>query len=115
MGRHPGLRRYCGLVKSVLIAGAVGALVGLLAHQLGLALIVLGLVLVVGALLLTLTVIGAVVGIPLLVVGVAGVAFGAAAAGGPAYAVLLGLFVAVLVYARLRRRERRDLNGSTLS
>ena len=85
-------------------------LVGLVAHQLGTALVVLSLILVVGALLLTLTVIGAVVGIPLLVLGAVGVAFGAAAAGGPVYAVLLGLLVAFVVYSRLRRREQRDLS-----
>jgi len=98
-------------VRSLLIAGAAGLLVGLLAHQLGMALVVLGLVLVVVAALLTLTVIGAVVGIPLLLVGAVGIAFGVASASGAVPALLLGTLVGLVVYLRLRSREENAVVG----
>lgn len=103
--------RYLGCMRSLLIAGAVGVLAGLVAHQLGALLVVLSLLLVVVALLLTLTVIGAIVGIPLLLLAAAGIALGAATAGGALPAVLFGLLVAVIVYTRLTRREHRTLSS----
>jgi hypothetical protein len=93
------------LVKSLVYAGAVGVLVGLLAHTLGVVLIAFGLTLVVVGILLTLTAIGAVIGIPLGLFGGVAILFGVFGASGTVPAVVLGILAGLLVYTRLERRQ----------
>jgi hypothetical protein len=97
-------------VRAIVIAGAVGLLVGLTAHMLGVLLIVFGLMLVVAGILLTLTAIGAVIGIPLGFVGAIAVAFGAVGAHGTASALVLGTIAGLVTFLRLERREARPIH-----
>jgi hypothetical protein len=91
----------------VLIGAAAGAVVAVAAHEVGALLIALSLVVVLVGLLFTLTAIGAVIGIPLMFAGALGVALGAASLGGTGSALVLGLIAGLLIYAVVRRRERR--------
>jgi hypothetical protein len=97
-------------MRSLVIAGAVGLLVGLLAHAVGVLLIVLGLSLIVVGVVLTLTAIGAVIGIPLGFLGALAMLLGAFGAHGTGAAVVLGTITGLVTYLRLERREARPIH-----
>src|SRR5262249_34347198 len=106
-GGRPWVEGYAGPVRSLLVAAAVGVLMGLLAHELAVLLFMLGFVVVLAGLLLTLTAVGAVIGIPLMLVGAVEIVLGASSGDGAGPALVLGFLAALATYAHLRRRERR--------
>jgi hypothetical protein len=97
-------------MRSVVIAAALGLLVGLLAHTLGVLLLVFGVTLVVAGLVLTMTAIGAIIGIPLGFLGALAVAFGLVGTGGTTASIVLGTVAGLATFQRLERRQTRTIH-----
>jgi hypothetical protein len=97
-------------VRSLLIAAAVGLIVGLLSHAVGVVVILLGITFVAAGIVLTLTVIGAVIGIPLGLLGALAIALGAFGASSTTSGIVLGILAGLLTYTRLERRHTQPVH-----